>query len=108
MRWKRSARSLGSSQPSVAMRVPDAVDHLVAHVEEAGSLWRLQPLVRAGGVHVAADLVHVELHHARHVRAIDGGENSLGARQRAEFFCRQHHAGHGRDVAEEHHLAFAA
>ena len=74
IRWKRSARIVLSSQPSVAM-VFHSDRPVVAHKEVTRALGRLQPFVGAGAVHVAADVVHVELHHAGHVRAIDRGQN---------------------------------
>ena len=73
-------------------RVPQTVDDFVAHVEEARAFGRLQPLVRAGRVHVAAEFADVEAHHAGDMRAVDRGENSLGARQGREFLRGQHHS----------------
>ncbi len=60
--------------------VPQPVDHLVADVEKPATLRRLQPFVRARGVHVAAQLVHIELHHADGMRAVDRRENPLRTR----------------------------
>ncbi len=57
--------------------VPQAVDNLIAHVEKAGAFGRLQPFVRAGGIHVAAEIMNVQPHHAGHVGAIHGRENTF-------------------------------
>ena len=61
----------------------------------------MQPLVRAGGIHVAAEVVQVEAHHAGDVRAIDGGDDSFAAGEGAKFFGGQNDSGNGGDVAEE-------
>ena len=81
--------------------VPEAVDDFVANVEEAGAFGGLQPLVRAGRVHVAAEVVDVEAHHAGDVGAVDGGENIFGAGQGGDFFGGEDDAGESGDVAEE-------
>ena len=84
-------------------RIPEAINHLVPHEKKAGTLGRLQPFVRARGIKIAADIVHVEAHHAGHMRAIHRRQNSLGPRQRTQFLCRKHHSGCRRDVAEKDH-----
>jgi len=60
-----------------------------------------QPFVRARRVHVATKIVNVKARHANDVRAVDGGENSLRAGERAELLRRQHDASDCGDVAEE-------
>src|SRR5450755_2652042 len=81
--------------------VPKAVDDFIADVEEAGAFGGLQPLVGAGGVHVAAEVVDVEAHHAGDVGAVDGGKNIFGAGQGGDFFGGENYAGESGDVAEE-------
>jgi hypothetical protein len=65
---------------------PQAVDDFVTDIQEASALGGLQPLVRAGRIHVAAQVGDVEAHHSRNVGAIDSREDSFRARQRGEFF----------------------
>ena len=101
IRWNRSARSLRLVPAFGDDGIPQAVDHFVAHVEKARAFGRLQPFVRARGIHVAAEVVNVQSHHAGDVRAIDGGENAFRAGERAEFFRGQNDAGERSDVAEE-------
>ena len=66
-------------------RAPEAVDHFVADVEKSRTFGCLQPLVRAGGIHIAAQVVEVEAHHAGNVRSVDGGDDAFAARQGAEL-----------------------
>src|SRR5205085_2454537 len=82
-------------------RAPDALEHFRTDVKEAGTLRREEPFVRAGGVEVAADVVDVERHHAGNVRAVEGGDDALAARQRRNLFDRQDDARIGGDVAHE-------
>jgi hypothetical protein len=36
-------------------RIPHPIDHIIAHVQKAAALWRLQPFVRASGADIAAE-----------------------------------------------------
>ena len=63
--------------------VPQAVDDFIPHIEEPRAFGRLQPLVGAGRVHVAAQIVQIQLHHAGDMRAVYCRQNSFGARQAA-------------------------
>src|SRR6202521_2920311 len=83
--------------------VPQPGDLLVSNIQKPTALRRLQPLVRAGGVHVASQLVYVQPHHSHNVRAVHRRENPLRTRQRAEFLGRQNHARNRGDVAEKQH-----
>src|SRR5262249_27705707 len=87
--------------PSVCgNRVPDFVhDCLVAQIEIAGALGRLQPLVRRRGVEIAPQFVEVKTHHPRDVGAIEGRDDSLRPRHGGNFLCRQYDASHSCDVA---------
>jgi len=101
MRWKRSARSLGSSQPSVTMVFQRAVDDFVAHIEKAGAFGAISHLCGLDEYMFATKIVNVRPVMANDVRAVDGGENSLRAGERAELLRRQHDASDCGDVAEE-------
>src|SRR6267154_4023574 len=64
---------------------PQAVDDFVAYVEKAGALGSHQPLMRTCGIHVAANVVDVEAHHARNMGAIDGREYPFRSGKSGEF-----------------------
>src|SRR6185369_7236255 len=82
-------------------RVPEAVHNFIADVEKAGAFGGLEPFVRAGRVHIAAEIVEIELHHARDVSAVDGGENAFRTSESAELFCGKNDARDRGDVTEE-------
>src|SRR6476646_6302925 len=51
-------------------RVPESIHDLVTHKEKSRAFGRLQPLVRARGVHVAPEFLDVEAHGARNVSSV--------------------------------------
>ena len=54
------------------------------------------------GVKVGADLFQFQGNHRRRVGAIDDGDSAAPFHLTAHFWGRQHQAGRGQDVAEEH------
>src|SRR5262249_32116990 len=55
--------------------IPELVNDFIANVEKSRPLRRLKPFMRAGRIHVTAEVVEVEAHHAGDMRTVNGGEN---------------------------------
>src|SRR5579859_6537307 len=58
-------------------RIPQTVLHFGTNEQESGPFGSLQPLVRRRCVHVTADVVQVERHHADDVCSVEGAEETF-------------------------------
>ncbi len=88
-------RMSSSCSTAAGHQRPERLDLVAPHVEEAGADRRVQPLVQARAVVVAAELVAREREVRERVRAVDEDLDALRPRQLDDLAHRRDVARHG-------------